>query len=106
MRSPPLFEPAPSRGAAVDVFEDEPDFSANPLLGCPNVLLTPHIAGVTKDVIARQADSCVDVVEEILAGRLPDTLVNVKVKDSPNLRIASGGWTETDTGPQSTGPRK
>ena len=91
-------------GAAVDVFEDEPDFSANPLLDCPNVLLTPHIAGVTRKTIAHQADRCVDVVEEILAGRLPDTLVNVQVKDSPNLRIASGGWTKT--GPRSTGPRE
>ena len=93
-------------GAAVDVFEDEPDFSANPLLGCPNVLLTPHIAGVTNKVIARQADSCVEVVEEILAGGLPDTLVNVQVKDSPNLRIASGGWTEAEPGPRSRGPRE
>ena len=89
-------------GAAVDVFEDEPDFSASPLLGCPNVLLTPHIAGVTRKTIARQADSCVDVVEEVLAGRIPDTLVNVQVRDSPNLRIASGGGTEADTGPRSS----
>ena len=93
-------------GAAIDVFEDEPDFSVSPLLGCPNVLLTPHIAGVTRKTIDRQADSCVDVVEEILAGGVPDTLVNVQVRDSPNLRVASGGRTQADTGPRSAGPRE
>ena len=36
-------------GAALDVFEREPLAAASPLAGCPNLLLTPHIAGVTRD---------------------------------------------------------
>jgi (S)-sulfolactate dehydrogenase len=34
-------------GAALDVFETEPLPSGSVLAGCPNLLLTPHVAGVT-----------------------------------------------------------
>ena len=76
-------------GAAIDAFDDEPDFSANPLLVCPNVILTPHTAGVTRRAIERQADLCVDLVEQILAGNVPQTLVNSEVSRSPRLRVSS-----------------
>jgi (S)-sulfolactate dehydrogenase len=36
-------------GAALDVFEQEPLAGGSPLAGCPNLLLTPHIAGVTAE---------------------------------------------------------
>jgi (S)-sulfolactate dehydrogenase len=36
-------------GAAIDVFAEEPLPARSPLAGAPNVLLTPHIAGVTRE---------------------------------------------------------
>ncbi|MDQ2963392.1 MAG: hydroxyacid dehydrogenase [Pseudomonadota bacterium] len=36
-------------GAALDVFETEPLPAASPLAGCPHLILTPHIAGVTRE---------------------------------------------------------
>ncbi len=36
-------------GAAIDVFEHEPLAAGSPLAGCPNLILTPHIAGVTSE---------------------------------------------------------
>jgi (S)-sulfolactate dehydrogenase len=36
-------------GAALDVFEHEPLTSGTPLAGCPRLLLTPHVAGVTRE---------------------------------------------------------
>jgi (S)-sulfolactate dehydrogenase len=36
-------------GAALDVFEAEPLKAASPLADCPNLVLTPHIAGVTRE---------------------------------------------------------
>jgi (S)-sulfolactate dehydrogenase len=40
-------------GAALDVFEHEPLPAASTLAGCPAMLLTPHIAGVTRESNAR-----------------------------------------------------
>jgi (S)-sulfolactate dehydrogenase len=36
-------------GAALDVFENEPLPAGSPLADCPNLILTPHIAGVTHE---------------------------------------------------------
>jgi D-3-phosphoglycerate dehydrogenase len=40
-------------GAAVDVFEDEPDVEGNPLLALEDIMVTPHVAGVTTDSLRR-----------------------------------------------------
>jgi (S)-sulfolactate dehydrogenase len=40
-------------GAALDVFEIEPLPAGSPLAGCPRLILTPHIAGVTRESNAR-----------------------------------------------------
>lgn len=36
-------------GAALDVFDREPLAAGSPLADCPNLLLTPHVAGVTAE---------------------------------------------------------
>ncbi|HEY2257282.1 MAG TPA: NAD(P)-dependent oxidoreductase, partial [Variovorax sp.] len=40
-------------GAAFDVFEAEPLGPGSVWKGCPNVILTPHVAGVTAESNAR-----------------------------------------------------
>lgn len=40
-------------GAALDVFEHEPLPEGSVLAGCPSLLLTPHVAGITRESNAR-----------------------------------------------------
>ncbi len=55
-------------GAALDVFETEPltAVAGAPLRGVPNLLLTPHIAGVTEESNVRVSDVTARAVLEVL----------------------------------------
>ncbi len=54
-------------GAALDVFEDEPVGAANPFAGVANLILTPHIAGVTEDSNVRVSAVTVENVRRVLS---------------------------------------
>ena len=56
-------------GAALDVFEKEPLPAANPLAGGRNLILTPHIAGVTAESNERVSSMIAEKVIEALASR-------------------------------------
>jgi (S)-sulfolactate dehydrogenase len=53
-------------GAALDVVEVEPLGGSNAFAGCPNLLLTPHIAGVSADSNVRVSALIADKVAEAL----------------------------------------
>jgi (S)-sulfolactate dehydrogenase len=53
-------------GAALDVFATEPLPAGSPLAGCPRLLLTPHIAGVTRESNVR--------VSAMIAARVAEAL--------------------------------
>ena len=58
-------------GAALDVFEQEPLPANNGFDGVPNLLLTPHIAGVTKDSNQRVSQLTAENVLRFLRGEQP-----------------------------------
>lgn len=58
-------------GAALDVRAQEPPGEDDPLRGLPNVLLTPHIAGVTEASLQRAASHVVEDVLRVLGGGEP-----------------------------------
>jgi formate dehydrogenase len=63
-------------GAAIDVFSPEPPPADHPLLKLPNVVLTPHGAGVTQEAQGRIAQGIIQNVLRFLEGRpLTDVVV-------------------------------
>jgi D-3-phosphoglycerate dehydrogenase len=63
-------------GAAIDVFETQPLPAGHPFLGLPNVILTPHMAGITEESMLRMGQGVVAEVRLIAGGHLPEQLVN------------------------------
>lgn len=56
-------------GAALDVFEHEPLAASSPLADCPRLLLTPHIAGITRESNVRVSMLIAEKVAAALAAR-------------------------------------
>jgi phosphoglycerate dehydrogenase-like enzyme len=56
-------------GAGLDVFEQEPIPADHPLLRAPNVVVTPHSAGVTPDALLAGLEMTVQNVADFLAGQ-------------------------------------
>ncbi len=71
------------RSAGIDVLVDEPSSADHPLFTLDNVILSPHIAGVTIESTERMAIQTVDNVLRVFDGR-PDTecIVNTQVLKS------------------------
>lgn len=63
-------------GAALDVFETQPLPGDHPFLALPNVILTPHMAGITEESMLRMGQGVVAEARRVLGGALPVNLVN------------------------------
>src|SRR5262249_48907312 len=62
-------------GAGIDVFESEPPPAGHPLLASDRVLLSPHVAGLTREANTRLAVKAAENVLAGLDGRLDPALV-------------------------------
>jgi phosphoglycerate dehydrogenase-like enzyme len=62
-------------GAGLDVFHEEPVPAGDPLLALDNVVLTPHNAGMTREVIEAGLHRAVENIERFLAGAPRDVVV-------------------------------
>ncbi len=62
------------RGAAIDVFEREPEVEPE-LLKLNNIILTPHIASATEETRDAMAELAAKNIIEALEGRMPPNLV-------------------------------
>ena len=64
------------RGAALDVFGEEPLPAGGPLADAPNLILTPHIAGLTQEANTRVSDMVAAGVTIALTGGAADSAVS------------------------------
>jgi phosphoglycerate dehydrogenase-like enzyme len=72
------------RGAALDVFGTEPLPAASPLWRLPNVLLTPHVSGVTRGFWRRETD--------LILRNLRRLLVRAPVEEWENVVDKRAGY--------------
>lgn len=77
------------RGAALDVFEQEPTPVDNPLLKLDNVILSPHALCWTDESFRRIAESAFQSVVAVARGRRPRHPVNAEVFGHADWKDAS-----------------
>lgn len=73
--------------AALDVFEEEPLAEPSPLWNLDNIILTPHVAGLSGDALRELAHSAVTQVMQVLAGERPRSLVNPTAWNAAMARL-------------------
>lgn len=75
-------------GIGLDVFEEEPLASNNPLLKFENVVMTPHLAGLTYEVRVKSMELVFEDMVRAMKGERPVNLVNPSVLSHPRLKAA------------------
>jgi phosphoglycerate dehydrogenase-like enzyme len=66
--------------AGLDVLKNEPPDRKDPLLQLPQVLVTPHIAGLTDLMLNGTVNYICHVIEEFAAGKKPKSILNSPAK--------------------------
>ena len=78
-------------GAALDVFSTQPLPSNHPYFGFDNVIVTPHMAGITEESMMRMGVGAAGEALLVLAGKLPVNLRNPEVVEHYRRRFPIGG---------------
>ncbi len=73
-------------GAALDVFDVQPLAPDHPLRTLPNVLLTPHSAGLSQEAVVRMSTGAAEETIRILAGERPRNFANPEAWDASRAR--------------------
>lgn len=74
-------------GAALDVFAEQPLPPDHPFFSCDNVILTPHMAGITDDSMQRMGIGSAEETIRVLSNDLPLNFVNPEVTEAYRRRF-------------------
>lgn len=74
-------------GAALDVFDTQPLPATSPLWALENVILTPHMAGITSDSMLRMGNGAADETLRVLGGHMPVNFCNPEVEPAYRARF-------------------
>ena len=78
-------------GAALDVFDVQPLSEDHPYRQMEQVLLTPHVAGITEDSMRRMGLGVALAVEYLLRGDVPPHCINPHAEVAFRARAAASG---------------
>ena len=78
-------------GAALDVFDVQPLPADHPFWTMEQVLVTPHVAGITDDSMQRMGATAAAAVAELLAGRMPKHCINPQARAAFEARVTRQG---------------
>jgi D-3-phosphoglycerate dehydrogenase len=81
-------------GAGIDVFHEEPAPSDHPLFDCDSAVVSPHMAGSTRESVPAKDRGAAENVRDVYEGRLPESTVN---RDELCLWVANDGTGEDGT---------
>jgi D-3-phosphoglycerate dehydrogenase len=76
-------------GAALDVFAKQPIAADNPYLAFDNVIVTPHMSGISEDSMRRMGVGAAEEAARVLAGELPVNFCNPDVLEAYRKRFAA-----------------
>jgi D-3-phosphoglycerate dehydrogenase len=76
-------------GAALDVLDGEPPADGHPLLGRPDVVVTPHVAFYSEEAVADMRRRAAQNALAALRGEVPADLVNPHVAASASFRLGA-----------------
>ena len=74
------------RGAALDVFEEEPIDPHDPILTLDNVIVTPHSLCWTDEMFLATGKNAIQSILDVHEGRVPKSVVNRELVGQPQLR--------------------
>jgi D-3-phosphoglycerate dehydrogenase len=76
-------------GAALDVFDVQPLPADHAFRSLRQVLVTPHVAGISEDSMRRMGHAVARAVEDLLRGRMPDGCINPQAEPAFAARVGA-----------------
>lgn len=79
-------------GAGTDVYVNEPPKTDDPLLNCPNLIVSPHSAAQTREAVIKMAQMCINGCLAVAEGKKWPYVADKAVYDHPKWKDAQ--WAE------------